>query len=87
MPWRSPDRCRDRFVNVLDPKLTKKHWTHLEDLTVAAMLKKVGKNWDLIAKMLPGRNVNGLQYHYTRFLRQRINKKGELLPKRKPANN
>ena len=51
------------------------------------MLKKVGKNWDLIAKMLPGRNVNGLQYHYTRFLRQRINKKGELLPKRKPANN
>jgi hypothetical protein len=57
VPGRTDKRCRDRWVNSLDPTNGKSagKWTPEEDAKLTKAAKKHGKEWDTVAAMVPGR--------------------------------
>ena len=64
MPWRKPEKCKDRFFKVLDQSLTKRKWTHVEEVTLISKVNKIGNDWERLAEWLPGRTANAIKTHY-----------------------
>jgi myb proto-oncogene protein len=57
VPGRTNERCRERWVNYLDPntKRTVGRWTADEDATLTDAVAKHGNNWVAVAALVPGR--------------------------------
>lgn len=55
---RTPKQCRNRWVNSLDPNVTKQDWTAEEEDHVFQLHKQFGNKWAEIAKHIPGRYVH-----------------------------
>ncbi len=57
VPGRTNERCHLRWVNKVDPANGKKpgKWSTEEDTKLTEAVKKHGKDWVAVAKMVPGR--------------------------------
>jgi hypothetical protein len=55
MSNRSTKQCRERWVNVLDPAISRGDWTDDEVRTLFKAQAEVGNKWAAIAARLPGR--------------------------------
>ena len=58
LPNRIHKQCRERWVNILCPELTKKKWTIEEDKEILRLYYQYGPRWAQISKLMPGRNDN-----------------------------
>ncbi|EJW03115.1 hypothetical protein EDEG_02501 [Edhazardia aedis USNM 41457] len=62
---RNDSQCRERFVNVLDPKVKRDSWSFHEDLKLLEYVRIHGdKNWSAICKHIPGRTDNQCRRRY-----------------------
>jgi hypothetical protein len=57
LPGRSRKQCRERWLNQLDPSITKAPWTPQEDAQLQRLHAEHGNKWARIARELPGRCV------------------------------
>ena len=49
-------RCRERWINHLDPRIKKTPWTATEDAKLTKLFNKFGSMWNLLAKSFEGRS-------------------------------
>ena len=66
IPGRLARQCRDRWHNVLDPKIVRTPWTKAEDEFIIEMQSKIGSKWAKMAKMkaLFGRTVSHIKNRF-----------------------
>ena len=68
VPGRVGKQCRERWVNHVDPTVSKGSWSRKEIHTLIELYGKVGSKWSNIAKHLPGRPPNDVKNYW--FKRQ-----------------
>jgi hypothetical protein len=61
IPRRDARQCRERWVNYLDPELSRTPWTTAEDDILRAKFIEFGSKWVKISNFLPGRSPNGIK--------------------------
>ena len=72
---RSGKQCRERWVNVLDPKNKKGQWTVEEDKLIFDAHRIHGPKWQLIAELLEGRTENSVKNRFNSNIRKMLNVK------------
>lgn len=70
---RTGKQVRERYLNKLDPKISKTPWTDYEDQIIIKNYQKIGKKWSEISKKLEGRPENTVKNRFYSCLRKRIN--------------
>lgn len=67
-PHRDRKRCRERFVNHLDPQLKQQQlhdkWTAQEEAQLVELQRTVGNKWATIARRLPGRSPEDVKNRF-----------------------
>lgn len=68
-PHRDRKRCRERFVNHLDPQLKQQQrlhdkWTVQEEAQLVELQRTVGNKWATIARRLPGRSPEDVKNQF-----------------------
>ncbi|OMJ86161.1 hypothetical protein SteCoe_12361 [Stentor coeruleus] len=71
---RSPKQCRDRWINNLDPDITKNTWTDQEELLLFEKHRAYGNKWSTISRYLGGRSGNSIKNHFYSIIRKNIRK-------------
>ena len=71
VPGRVPKQCRERWVNILSPSITKKKWTEEEDRKILELFYTYGPRWAFIAQRIPGRNDNQVKNRWNSNLKKR----------------
>ncbi|CAN0230182.1 unnamed protein product [Phaeothamnion confervicola] len=61
MPGRIPKQCRERYLNHLDPSLSKEPWTPAEDAALLHWHDRYHNKFAEIGKHMPGRSYNALK--------------------------
>ena len=64
IPNRTRKRCRERYINYLDPNLIHGEWTAKEDKILLTKQEELGNQWTKISESLPGRSVNSIKNRY-----------------------
>lgn len=68
---RTRSMCSQRWIRVLDPKISKSHWTEDEDQQLLQMVQLYGeKSWMKIASKLGNRSDVQCRYHYQQLQRE-----------------
>ncbi|KAJ3443768.1 myb-like DNA-binding domain containing protein [Anaeramoeba flamelloides] len=70
---RTSKQCRERYKNVLDPKIQKTPWTEEEDEIIIKNYLELGSKWSKIMKHLPGRSDNQIKNRFNCRLKKRLN--------------
>lgn len=78
-PTRDRKRCRERFVNHLDPQLKQQErrqddtWTDDEETLLVGLHRELGNKWATIARNLPGRSPEDVKNRFlARAARQQL---------------
>lgn len=72
MPSRSGKQIRDRFLNTLDPNISKEKFTIEEDNLILDLYAKFGSQWSKIAKELPWRTGDMIKNRFYSSLRKQV---------------
>ncbi|KAJ6244902.1 myb-like DNA-binding domain containing protein [Anaeramoeba flamelloides] len=70
---RTSKQCRERYKNVLDPKIQKTPWTEEEDEIIIKNYLELGSKWSKIMKHLPGRSDNQIKNRFNCRLKKKLN--------------
>jgi hypothetical protein len=70
LPRRIGKRCRERYMNHLDPNLKIGPWSDEEQATLIEAQQQVGNRWAEISKLLAGRSVNSIKNHWYSLARR-----------------
>ncbi len=71
VPGRIGKQCRERWMNHLDPSLSKQEWGEEEDRILMDAHKEIGSHWSKIAKLLPGRSENSVKNRWNSRFRSK----------------
>jgi len=77
IPDRHPKQCRERWINHLDPNITKGKISDAEWDIVLKTHVEQGNRWSEIAKLLPGRTPNQIKNYWHTMTRRALKKKRE----------
>jgi hypothetical protein len=64
IPGRTAKQCRERWVNNLNPEISREQWTRLEDATIMRLFPEMPQKWAAIAKHIPGRTENAVKIRH-----------------------
>jgi myb proto-oncogene protein len=64
MNGRNGKQCRERWVNHLDPDISKEPWSKAEEDALIAAHEKMGSKWSEMTKLLKGRTHNAIKNHW-----------------------
>lgn len=71
---RSRSQCSQRWIRVLDPKISKNHWTEEEEALLIDLVKKFGnKNWMKVSLCMGNRSDVQCRYRYKHLLQKQPN--------------
>lgn len=70
IPGRTSRQCRDRWSNYIDPKISMKPWTPLEDMQLIKRYMEIGPHWRIVANCFPGRSINNVRNRVVKLLKQ-----------------
>jgi len=68
---RSAKQCRERWVNHLNPEVTKRAWTEEEDRTLLVLHEKFPNKWANISRCLPGRSESMVKSRLTKLTKSK----------------
>ena len=72
LPGRIGKQCRERWHNHLDPNISKRKWTVMEDMLIVKLHLVHGNRWCDIAKQVTGRTDNAIKNRYNSNLSKRL---------------
>lgn len=78
MPGRKSKQCRERWTNVVDPKLNYAPWTEEEEQILILAQQELGNKWSQIEKRLPGRSANSIKNYWYSALRRGERKRAKM---------
>lgn len=65
-------QLKERYVNHLDPRVTKDYWTEKEEKILMIKQNEYGNKWNKISQYLPGRTDNAVKNYFYSKLRRLI---------------
>ncbi|CAD8095910.1 unnamed protein product [Paramecium sonneborni] len=69
--YRSSKQCRERWLNHLNPKISKQPWTDDEDILLLNHVKDQGRRWAEISKIMDGkRSENNLKNRFNSLIKR-----------------
>ncbi|CAD8096872.1 unnamed protein product [Paramecium sonneborni] len=69
--YRSSKQCRERWLNHLNPKISKEPWTDEEDIKLLQTVKEIGRRWAEISKIMEGRrSENNLKNRFNSLIKR-----------------
>ena len=74
LPNRTPSQCSQRFRRKFKPEKIRTPWTEEEDSKVKDLVKKNGKNWQMISDLMKTRTAKQIRDRFTNILDRNINK-------------
>ena len=63
-------QCRERWVNILNPRVKKGNWSHAEQMTIFNNLYIHHTSWSSMSKILEGRTENSIKNYFYSSLRR-----------------
>jgi len=71
-PHRNGKQIRDRYLNYLDPNVSKENFSKEEDTKLIKLFKIHGSKWSFIAKQMQGRTGDMLKNRFYSFLQNQV---------------
>lgn len=70
--FRKGKQIRDRYLNVLDPKINKHKFSHAEDQLLLRLFHEYGSKWAVIAKHFPHRTADMIKNRFHSSIKKKL---------------
>jgi hypothetical protein len=71
---KSAKQCRERWIQQLNPTLSKEKWTYAENLSLLRIYTEKGNHWKDISKFFSGRTDNATKNQFFSLIRKGLRK-------------
>lgn len=72
IPNRLGKQCRERWVNHLDPSISKEPWSLSEEWTLFLGHSLFGSSWAKLSRLLLGRTDNNIKNHWNSIMKKKL---------------